>query len=109
MAHLSHTFSHPSPGKLSITLQGSFWEGAYQRIYGQPPSNATVNMFVKVVVNGVSSDPIDRYAPVVTMELDYPGGNVQWPVQTQTVSYIPVNNTNFGFNNLRVVLKLLKR
>lgn len=55
------------------------------------------------------SDPIDRYAPMVSMDLDYPGGGVLWGIQTQTVSYVAANSTNFGFDNLTVVLKFLKR
>lgn len=109
MPHLSYTFSSPHAGKLTVRLQGSFWEGAYRRLYGQPPSNATVNLYLRVSVNGVLSDPIDRYAPTVSLDLDYPGGGVPWAVQTQTVSYVAANSTNFGFENLTVVLRLFKR
>lgn len=109
MPHLSYTFSSPHAGKLTARLQGSFWEGAYRRLFGQSPSNATVNLYLRVSVNGVLSDPIDRYAPTVSLELDYPGGDVPWEVQTQTVSFVAANSTNFGFENLTVVLKFLKR
>jgi hypothetical protein len=109
MPHLSYTFSSPYAGKLTVRLQGSFWEGANRRLYGQPPSNTTVNLYVRVSVNGVLSDPIDRYAPTVSLELDYPGGGVPWAVQTQTVSYVTAGATNFGFEDLTAVLKLLKR
>lgn len=68
-----------------------------------------MNLYLRVSVNGVLSDPIDRYAPTVSLELDYPGGDVPWEVQTQTVSFVAANSTNFGFENLTVVLKFLKR
>lgn len=106
MAHLSGTFSNVSPGRLAVTLSGDFFQGT-NRDAGFPSGSS--NMLVRARVNAQAGPPIDRYAPVTSFELDYPGGNVAWSVLTETVATSSSGIAVFGFTSLHLVLRLTKK
>jgi hypothetical protein len=106
MAHISGTFANPSAGRLSVTLTGSFLQGT-NRDAGFP--SGASNMLVRAVVDGAGGPPIDRYAPVTTFELDYPGGNALWSVSTVTVATTTSGIAVYGFSALKLVLRLTKK
>ena len=107
MSHISGTFSHPLPGKLRVTLSGTFFQGT-ARDAGFPSGPS--NYLLRGVVNGNNTEPIDRYAPFVSLDLDYPGGNVSWAVSTATVATATNGSiATYGFTNLRMALQLLKK
>lgn len=54
-------------------------------------------------------EPIDRYAPVSYMELDYPGGGASWAVSTATVATSSGSIASFGLKNLKMIVQLVKK
>lgn len=107
MAHISGTFAHARAGRLRITLSGTFFSGP-SRDSGFPTGPS--NLMVRGVVNGNVTDAIDRMAPVVYSELDYPGGGAVWAVSTETQTNAFGGGTaTYGFTNLRMILTLMKK
>jgi len=106
MAHISGTFSNASAGRLRITLTGTFFETT-DRDAGFPAG--TSNYLLRGVVNGNNTEPIDRFAPVTQLELDYPGGSASWAVSTETVATATGGVATYGLKNLKMVLQLTKK
>ena len=106
MAHISSAFANASPGRLCITFIGTFYEGT-ARDAGFPAGSS--NMLLTATIGGVSMQPIDRFAPVSYMELDYPGGNLGWYVATSTVAVYTGGVATYGFQNLSLTLQLIKK
>lgn len=115
MAHLSGTFSSQFPGKLRVTLNGTFFQGSYRDAGFPGTSGGTANYAVRAYVGVAGSynylEPIDRYAPTSVKEFDYPGGNVVWNVGTETVAYVdPTGGIwSYGIVKLGIQLSLQKK
>jgi hypothetical protein len=106
MAHLSSVFSHPSAGKLQVTLSGSFFQGV-NRDVGFPTGAA--DLLVVALIGGNATPAISRANPMIYTEIDYPGGRVPWVVTTTTLALFPSGTAAYGFTKLKLVLKLEKR
>lgn len=106
MAHISGTFSNAAAGRLRVTLIGSYFE-TNQRDAGFPAGAS--NYSLRGIIAGNNMEPIDRYAPVSYMELDYPGGGASWAVSTATVATSSGSITTFGLKNLKMIVQLVKK
>jgi hypothetical protein len=112
MAHISGTFSDPKAGKLYVTLTGNFGAGGVFRDAGfsySGSSSSSANLLVTVTVGGVTSAVIDRYCPIISMVLTYPGGDAVWNVTTQTAGSSLGGLTSVSMSNLVVTLNLVKK
>jgi len=115
MSHLSGNFSHASAGRLTVTLSGTFFQGT-ARDAGFPSTvNGEGNVLVRAFI-GVSgsyhyTEPIDRFAPTATTEVDYPGGNVVWNLGTEEIAHVNPSGGiwNYGIKNLTINAKLVKK
>lgn len=111
-SHLSGNFSSPRAGRLLLTLEGVFLDGAYRN--AGFPSSGSANILIRGYIGPVGGrsycQPIDRFAPVSLVEVDYPGGGVVWPVGTETVDVsFPSGIYSFGMTSLKITLRLTKR
>lgn len=112
MSHISGTFSNQKAGKLYVTFTGAFAGGAVSRDAGfnySSSSSSPANLLVTVTVNGVTSAVIDRYCPIISMVLDYPGNNTQWTVTTETAGYNISGLSSVSMTKLVVTLNLVKK
>lgn len=120
MAHISGTFSHAKAGRIRVAFSGTFEYGTYRDAgfpYGDADNASSVNIVVRPYVGPVGSrvygEPIDRYAPAVVFEVDYPGGNVSWPVGSEEVAHVhPTGGGGiwtYGMRNLKFYLRFTKR
>jgi hypothetical protein len=108
MAHINETFSDPWAGVLEVTLSGAF-EAAQSRDAGFP-GGADSNIMVRASVNGAKTPSIDRYTPSVKASFDYPGGNVNWTIATETLVYTFGSYIGaMAIKNLKLDLVLIKR
>lgn len=112
MGHLSSSFSSQYAGQLEVVLSGVWYHGT-RRDAGFSSSNGTPNILLRGYVGPAGArhytQPIDRYAPVVTALFDYPGGGVEWQFGTETVAYTSGGATglySYGFQDLRLDLTL---
>jgi len=115
MPHINGVFSDASAGRLLITLSGVYVEGV-RRDSGFPSSfgggsNLSIKPFAGPAGMPIYGQPIDRYAPTVTYELDYPGGNLLWSVGTVEIAHQNPSGGiwSYGWVDLRLNLKLIKR
>lgn len=107
MSNISGNFSNAAAGSLRISFSGTYFHGT-QRSAGFPSGQS--NMLIRANVNGNFTEPIDRYAPMASTEVNYPGGNVLWPVSTEVVASTSGGQIGtWGMQNLRMVLQLLKK
>jgi hypothetical protein len=113
MSHISGTFNNQKAGKLYVTLTGNFAGGGVTRDAGfnySSSGSSTANLLVRVTVNGVPSSVIDRYSPIITMVLDYPGNNTEWSISTETVGYSFGSGLgSVSMTNLVVTLQLVMK
>lgn len=117
MAHLSSTFSHANSGRILVVLRGTYREGT-RRDAGFPSSGGTAgNLSVRAFVGPAGAtrrytEPIDKNAPVATLEMDYPGGNVSWPFGTEEVAHInPTYGGLWSYDmlDMSITITLLKK
>jgi hypothetical protein len=117
MAHLSSSFSHAESGKLLITLRGTFYfTTARDAGFPAAPTSGvdTPNIYVRAFVgpdDGTrkKTEPIDRYAPVAYLIMDYPGGSASWPIGTEEVAHNnPSGLFSYGIEHLSLEIKLVK-
>jgi len=112
MAHLYGTFSDPNAGRLQLVLKGTYEQGT-ARDAGFPAGDT--NILVRALVGPVGgtvvgqSEPIDRYAPTVTFEVDYPGGNAVWQMSTETVAYSYGTAFAMAMRKLKLTAVLTKK
>jgi len=115
MAHIAGTFSHALPGRLVISLSGTFYQGTHRDAGFPNTTGGTANLSIRAFAGPVGSpfytEPIDRYAPTAIREVDYPGGNVVWNVGTVEVAHVsPTGGIwSYGIDNLRLNLVLRKK
>lgn len=116
MAHISGTFSDPHAGDLLITFSGVFFQGSRRDAGFPSTSGGTANLLLRAFVGpaGASrkyTEPIDRYAPVCITSVPYPGGSVSWPVGSEEIAHVnPTSGLwSYGFQDLKLILKLIRR
>ena len=111
MSHIDGNFTNQKAGKLYVTFTGKFAGGGVFRDAGFNYSNSssTANLLLRVTVGGVTSDVIDRYCPITSMVLDYPGNNTNWTVTTQTAGSSMGGLSSVSMTNLIVTLNLVKK
>lgn len=116
MPHLSSSFSSQSAGTLTVTLSGTFFQGASRDAGFPSTTGGAANMMVRGVFGVAGSysktEPIDRYAPTAVTQVAYPGGGVVWSLFTETVAYIDTTGTanwSYGILNLLLTANLLKK
>ena len=116
MAHLSSNFSAASAGRITVLLQGVYYHTT-RRDAGFPSGADPANSFSNYAIRGYVglagayqyTQPIDRYAPSVVAEFDYPGGNVIWNYGTEFVAETHTGLTGlyaYGLANLRMTITL---
>lgn len=116
MAHLSASFSNPTPGLLTIALSGTFYQDTSRDAGFPSTSGGVANILVRAGF-GVSGsykylECIDRYAPSVVLQTPYPGNSVVWSIFTETVARISPTGTadwQYGIKNLLLTLSLIKK
>lgn len=117
MAHITGSFAHPQAGTLVVTFSGTFFQNVARDAGFPSTAEGVGNLVLRAYVGPAGAgrrycEPIDRYAPVSVMEVDYPGGNVSWPVGTEEVVRASPTGSAYwiyGLKNLRIVLVLRKR
>jgi hypothetical protein len=112
MAHLASSFSSQYTGQLEVVLSGVWYHGT-RRDAGFSSNNGTPNVLLRGYVGPAGAyqytQPIDRYAPVVVLLLDYPGGGVTWNYGTELLANTSGGATglySYGFQDLRMDLTL---
>jgi hypothetical protein len=121
MSHLTGSFSSPNAGKLLCTFRGTFYTNAAPRDAGFPAppgsggiyeADILVRAFVGPTAGGVRryTEPIDRYAPVAYLVMDYPGGGASWPIGSEEVSHQSPSSGfwSYGLSALLLEIKLVK-
>ena len=116
MAHISGTISNAAAGKLLIQLSGTFGQDNYRDAGFPGESGGIANILLRAYVGPsggtlFKTEPIDRYAPVSQLEVDYPGGSVTWIVGTEQVAaQSPTSGIwRYSMSNLKLVLTLRKK
>jgi hypothetical protein len=117
VSHISQTFSDPHSGILRIRLRGTFYFNT-SRDAGfptQPAADGSPNISVRAFAGPTSgtkrkTEPIDRYAPVATLEVFYPGANEVWSIGTEEVAHLsPPGLYSYGIENLIIDAVLEKK
>jgi hypothetical protein len=103
---------------LLITFRATFFYNTAPRDAGFPGNSSdgldNPNYMGRAFVGPTGSyeytEPLDRYAPVAYLVMDYPGGDVSWDIGTETLEYQDPSSGfwSYGLSKLSLEIKLVK-
>jgi hypothetical protein len=117
MSHITQTFSDSHAGILRLRFRSTFYSTtARDAGFPAPPaSDGSPNIAIRAYLgpnDGTrkKTEPLDRNAPVATLEMFYPGNNAVWPVGTEEVAHLnPPGLFSYGLKSFVIDLALEKK
>lgn len=105
MANISSIFKNDFAGNIGIALSGVFFQNS--RDSGFPGGDS--DMLLCATINGVNTPTMSRVTQSVYVEMYYPGEGVIWTVGTTVLSYYGGGTGQYGFKNLVISIRILKK
>lgn len=111
MAHPTGTLSYPDAGVLRFFVCAR-WSSTTGD-FGSPDlniGNVRIRAFMGETGDYTYTSVIDKFTQATFIDLDYPGGDEEWDVGTETVDYdLPDTLVTIALRDIRVAWELVKK